>query len=180
VVCGTVIHGDVTWKLRTRLDAVPTLGVVDGAVTAWIRDELLPDGNGPNAVVEVESAVIWVRARIAAEDPSVVITSPIVALDAYIPDGTTDRHVIRLEGDKLWVDVGMPGVSSTALGFACDRVGLERTGNAVGSLLPPPVAETVVRPTANVHTPMGDLPVARFAVGHGSEVPRGLVVTLHE
>jgi hypothetical protein len=180
VVRGAVTRNDVTWKLRTRLDAVPTLGVVEGAVTAWLHDDLILDGDGPNGVVEVESAVMRVRARVAAEDLTVVLAAPIVALGTYIPDAMTDRHVIRLKSEELWIDVGMPGASGTTLLLPCDRVGLERKGDEVGSLLPPPLAETTVRLDARIHTPTGDLPVGGFAVGHGSAVPRGLAATLHE
>src|SRR5262249_3194316 len=115
VVRGTVTRSDVTWKLRTRLDAVPALAVVEGTVTAWIQDDMRTDGDGPNAVVEVENAVMQIRARVAAEDLSVVLTTPTVALDTYIPDASTDRHVLRLESEQLWLDVGMPGASGTVL-----------------------------------------------------------------
>src|SRR5262245_37351317 len=35
VVRGQVSRGDVVWKLRTRLDAVPTMQVEAGRVTGW-------------------------------------------------------------------------------------------------------------------------------------------------
>jgi hypothetical protein len=180
VVRGAVTRSDVTWKLRTRLDVVPTLGVVEGAVTAWIRDDQLPNGDGPNGVVEVESAVMRVRARVASEDLVVVIPSPVVALDTFVPDSITDRQVTRVEFEQLSIDVGMPGVSRSTLVVPCHRVTLERKRDGVGSLLPPALGETTVRLTAKVHTANGDLPIAWFAVGHGSEVPHGLVVTVHE
>jgi len=180
VVRGQVSRNDVTWRLRTRLDAVPTLQVYQGAVTAWLQASPGIEGDGPNAVVEVESTTMRVRARVAWEDLVVVLASPLVARGTYIPDARTDRRVTDVEAGKLSLDIGMPGVGSVVMPVSCDAVGLERKDLDVGALLPPAGKETTVRRDAQIRTAERDLPVSRFALGHGSSVPPGVPAIVRE
>jgi hypothetical protein len=154
--------------------------VSEGAVTAWIGGEPGTDGEGLNAVVEVENATMRVRARVAEEDLRAVLAAPLVALDAFVADLRTERHLVALEGDRLWVDVGMPGAGSTVLTLPCDALGLVRRDLDADALLPPPRGETTIAPGAKIRTGNGERPVAQLAMGHGSSVPRGVPATIRE
>jgi hypothetical protein len=167
VVRGQVARHDVTWKLRTRLETVPSLKVREGRVTGWIhklmfRDDRDRQDGSMLAVAQVENANMVIRALVGPEDLNVVLVEPFVVRGAVIPDGETDRRVAWSDDGRIFVQIGMGGVLLDAQPVACGQLGLERKELGTGNLLQPPMGSTVVRPNAWLSIAGGGVPVSGF------------------
>lgn len=167
VVRGQVARHDVTWRLRTRLETVPSMKVREGRVTGWIRELVFRDDQGRSdgnmtAVAEVENANMMVRALVGPEDLDVVVVKPFVVRGFVIPDGETDRRVIWSGDGRIFIQIGVGGVPPDAQPVACDRLGLERKELGTANLLPPTTKSTLVRPNAWLGIDGGDVPVSGF------------------
>lgn len=179
VIRGPVSHPDVTWKLRTRLDAVPSMVVRDGRVTGWLRNIRPRDHNGvPQtgavAVAEVENQSMTIRALVASEDLNAVLTAPFVVAKSAIPDGQTDRRIEMIEGRTALLDLRVVGGPSVAEEIACDRLGLQRKDLGTGTLLPPSEGTTLVRRTASLSTGATERPVSGFNFPTNDAYPAGV------
>jgi hypothetical protein len=128
--------GDVAWKLRTRLDAVPAFVARTGSVTAWLLASWRTRSDGPVAVVQLENDALELRALVAAEDLRVVIKTPFVALSSVVPDGVTDRSVLRIEEGSALLELDLPQRESTGVEVPCGQLGLARRGLDASALLP--------------------------------------------
>jgi hypothetical protein len=167
VVRGQVARKDVTWKLRTRLETVPSLKVREGRVTGWIHKLIFRDDQGRRdgsmlAVAQVENANMVIRALVGPEDLNVVLVEPFVVRGAVIPDGETDRRVAWSDDGQLFVQIGIGGLPLDEQPVTCGRLGLERKELGTGNLLQPPTGSTVARPNAWLSIDGGGVPVSGF------------------
>jgi len=174
VVQGQVTRSDVKWKLRTRLDVIPSMVVREGHVTGWLREPLRQD---VLAFAEVESPSMQVRAWVAPEDLAVVLREPTVVLDSLIPDGVTDHRVIELDAahSDATVEVVFAGLMTTATHVPCDELGLERKDIGTGALLPPSRGDVVVRHSATIEK---NMLISRVTAGSGARKPDGVLAEL--
>jgi hypothetical protein len=167
VIRGQVTRQDVTWKLRTRLETVPSVQVREGQVTGWIRKLMFRDDRGRQdgsmlAVAQVENAGMVIRALVGPEDLNVVLVEPFVVRGAVIPDGETDRRVAWSDDGRIFVQIGIGGFPLDAQPVPCGRLGLKRKELGTGNLLQPPTRSIVVRPNAWLSIDGGAVPVSGF------------------
>ena len=143
-----VQRNDVAWKLRTRLDAVPSLLVESGTVTAWLQHHWRTRGDGPNAVVELENAAMKLRAWVAPEDLNVVVKTAFVLQDSVIPDGVTEHRVVELDvdpdPDEIYLRFDLPQGEQALVPLLCTQLGLARRGIDTRALLPAEGDEVLV------------------------------------
>jgi hypothetical protein len=168
-----VTHSGARWKLRTRPDAVPTMQLWDGDVTAW-----LAEGRAPG-LVEIGNDALWVRGWTAYQDLRVRVREAMIVEEAFIPDGSTEREVIGVRGDTIEVAMSFPEGFLTVATLPCDQVGLDRRNVGAAALLPPAVGEIALRTKATIETPAGTFELGRFGYTGGSRVPDGLLATRH-
>jgi hypothetical protein len=143
--------GSVAWKLRTRLDAVPTLELEEGQVTA----ALLPGGrrSQPYASVEARNERMMLRALVGTEDLKVLLTRARQAPPGHYLDGATYRPVLAIDGDEALLSIDNPGAISTAASVPCSELGLMPNDLGTEALLPPARGNVVVKENASVKTP---------------------------
>jgi hypothetical protein len=163
VIRGRVSQSDVTWKLRTRWDAVASMIVREGRVTGWLLDRhRVRPYVGVRAVAQVDNEAMLVRALVSEEDLRAVVTEPFIVVDSLIPDGTTDREIVSIDSGKATVEIDFPHLFTTAGEVACEHLGLERKRIGTGTLLPPVAGDTVVRMSATVSTAARKFQVEAF------------------
>jgi hypothetical protein len=176
VVRGQVTRSDVVWKLRTRLDAIPTMQIEAGRVTGWLGSD--ERGYRPNALAEVENSSMLMRAFVATEDLEVVVSKAYESLPGYFPDGFRHRPVLKVEGDKAMLSIDMQGAVGTASILACETLGLVPSDLGTERSLPPARGEVVVKKGANVKTPDGFYGIDHLWTPYGAESPEGILAVL--
>ena len=142
--------GDVAWKLRTRLDAVPAFIARTGHVTAGLLPSWRTRNDGPVAVVQLENDALELHALVAAEDLRVVLKTPFVAQSSVIPDGVTDRSVLRIEEGTALLALDLPQRESTIAEVPCGQLGLARRGLDASALLPKARRRASLPPTTQL------------------------------
>ena len=162
----TIARGDVSWPLRTRPDAIPSLLTRSGSVTAWlvprVRNEL------PRAVVQIENSVLTVRAQLASEDMKFVLTSALVAEDFTIPDGISEHHLLTLEDGAPYLEVVLPYKMETTILAACEQLGLARRVLDLSGILPPLRRQILLPRGTKLRSPGGrELPVDKLETING-------------
>ena len=173
VIRGQVSKHDVLWMLRTRLDAVASMRVLEGQVTGWLLKLPHLQGHAPMAVAQVENRSMLIRAIVAPEDLNVVVSEPFV-FDSLIPDGETDRNIIDVEDREAGLDFKFSGLPTTFKVIACNQLGLQRKEIDTSALLPPSMGPTVVRLSAKVLVNGALTPVSRFYYPVGVREPAGV------
>jgi hypothetical protein len=162
VVSGHVERRDVNWKLRTRLDAVATMEVITGDVTARLFPVRgLPEPN-VMANATIENAKIIVQAIVAPDDLRVVLARPIFLRDSVIPDGLTDRVVVSVDDGTMRVMFEIPGVEVLAETLPCSYFSVQRSKIDIGELVPRQKISALIRQTASISFDGLEVPLSRF------------------
>ncbi len=173
--------GDVELKLRTRIDAMPSMVLRQGHTTLWLGNAKRRPGVGPRpqALVEVTSGDLTLRGVVGEEHIQVLLGTATKVMDHFVADTFTDRSVLRVSDEWITVSVDFEGLMSTSAEVECEGLSLRRKREDVRGLLPPSTRENVVlRPNAPLITEDDTLEV-KVLQTFGSHQPAGPLANLH-
>ncbi|MBI4957608.1 MAG: hypothetical protein HY908_36720 [Myxococcales bacterium] len=120
------------WKLRTRVDAVPVLQVLEGHLTARLFG-----GAQPSGLVLVERAGVRVQAFVGAPDLEVLLAKPRLVSGFVVPEGPLGRRVLAVEDGRATLDIALGSDMRMTVDVPCAMLGVanhrwaEQGGDAV-------------------------------------------------
>ncbi|HEY3668707.1 MAG TPA: hypothetical protein VGL19_22070 [Polyangiaceae bacterium] len=148
-VTGSVHYADVHWRVRTRLDAVPSFVVHTGTVTALLFEDWRVRHDGPVALVQVDNDVLTARGLVVQADLRFVFNSARL-VDSAIPGGATDHPLYTVDGDQVSLGFERPQGGETLVYAPCSALGLARKELAPSSAEPPSLGARVISQRAKL------------------------------
>lgn len=179
VIRDSIEPHDVAWGLRARHDAVPSMKAHKGKVTAWLIGGPPRHEDYPMAVVQIENEAMVLHGFVRREDLLVIVTEPVVLNDTFVADGKTNRRVLGVAENRLFLQFVFEEVHETTEEVACEQAGLSRRELDLIAHLPPSQGRLALRKTSSLATNAGPIPASELSTGVWATQPEGVVVNLH-